>query len=165
VGVVNTVSNAPRLPEIWGQMPDYQRQDTAVRMLAAPYLRAAATVGNNLVGHAPSNAGSYVRSDSVATQRTLPKDKYGVLEPDVAVPHTQLGRSTKSHGAEPQAREWMFDSNERLVPTRDIDFTDHGFPSIHPNPHQHTLTPINSTNPIGGGFGRGVALPLQYPWE
>ena len=57
VGVVNTVSNVPRLPEIWSQMPDYQRQDMAVRMLAAPYFPTAGMARNNAVGHAPSNTG------------------------------------------------------------------------------------------------------------
>jgi len=40
-GVVNTVANVPKLPEIWQAMPDYQRQDMAVRMLATPYLKVA----------------------------------------------------------------------------------------------------------------------------
>jgi hypothetical protein len=92
---------------------------------------------------APNNAGSYVRSDAPGVQRSLPKDKYGVLQPDVDVPHTQLGRSTKSHGAEPQAREWKYDDKGRLVPNRDLDFTDHNFPDIHSNPHQHKLAPVN----------------------
>jgi hypothetical protein len=109
---------------------------------------------------APNNAGSYVRSDAPGVQRTLPKDKYGVLQPDVDVPHTQLGRSTKSHGAEPQAREWMYDDKGRLVPTRDLDFTDHNFPDIHPNPHQHKLTPVNPNNPVGGGLKRGNPEPF-----
>jgi len=105
--------------------------------------------------------GEYVRSNSPAVQRTLPKNKHGVLEPDVNVPHTQLGRSTRSHGAQPQAREWMRDSKGRLVPKRDIDFTDHNFPDIHPMPHQHKLTPVNPNNPVGGGFNRGKPEPLQ----
>ncbi len=109
----------------------------------------------------PSNTGAYVKSKAPAVQRTLPKDKNGILQPDVDSPHTQLGRSTRSHGAEPQAREWMQDSQGRLVPTKDIDFTDHGFPAIHPNPHQHTLTPANPSNPIGGGFHRSAPEPLR----
>ncbi len=110
---------------------------------------------------AANNAGAYVKSNAPAVQRTLPKDKNGILQPDVDVPHTQLGRSTKSHGAEPQAREWMYDGKGRLVPTRDIDFTDHNMPSIHPNPHQLTLTPANPSNPVGGGFHRGDPDPLK----
>lgn len=39
-GVVNTITNVPNLPEIWDKMPDYQRQDMAIRLLAIPYLRA-----------------------------------------------------------------------------------------------------------------------------
>jgi hypothetical protein len=37
---VNTITNVPDLPEIWEAMPDYQRQDMAIRLLAIPYLRA-----------------------------------------------------------------------------------------------------------------------------
>jgi uncharacterized protein RhaS with RHS repeats len=120
---------------------------------AAKAEQAAAAVAPEV--NATSNAGAYVKSNTPAVQRTLPKDKNGILQPDVDVPHTQLGRSTKSHGSEPQAREWMHDDKGRLVPTRDIDFTDHNMPSIHPNPHQHTLTPTNQRNPVGGGFHRG----------
>ena len=39
-GVVNTITNVPNLPEIWDKMPDYQRQDMAIRLLAIPYLKA-----------------------------------------------------------------------------------------------------------------------------
>ena len=39
-GVVNTITNVPNLPEILDKMPDYQRQDMAIRLLAIPYLKA-----------------------------------------------------------------------------------------------------------------------------
>jgi uncharacterized protein len=107
------------------------------------------TTTAKLIDEAPSNAGAYVKSNSPAVQRTLPKDKNGILQPDVDVPHTQLGQSTKSHGAEPQAREWMYDDKGRLVPSRDIDFTDHNKPSIHPNPHQQTRTTLLEEDSIG----------------
>ncbi|MCH9609382.1 MAG: hypothetical protein S4CHLAM45_05230 [Chlamydiales bacterium] len=45
-------------------------------------------------------------------------------------------------GKYPQARE--FDENGE--PVRDIDFTDHGRPKNHPNPHEHKWEP----NPTGG---------------
>lgn len=127
---------------------------------AASVAEVAAAEGGGLANTA-KNVGAYVKSDAPAVQRTLPKDKNGILQPDVDAPHTQLGRSTKSHGAEPQAREWMYDDKGRLVPTRDIDFTDHNMPSIHPNPHQHTLLPANPNNPVGGGFHRGDPEPLN----
>lgn len=53
----------------------------------------------------------------------------------------------------PQGRE--FDSNGK--PVRDIDFTDHGRPSTHDNPHQHEWIP----NPTGGTPKRGPAKPLN----
>jgi len=109
---------------------------------------------------APSKPGDYVRSNQNPVQRTLPKDSHGVMQPDSQYPHSQLGRSTKSHGAQPQAVEWNYDGQGRLVPQRQIDFTDHNFPGNHVDPHQHTLTPVNPDNPLGGGFTRGAAESL-----
>lgn len=46
--------------------------------------------------------------------------------------------------------------DEHGKPVRDIDFTDHGRPQNHPNPHQH----INYPNPTGGTPSRD---PLGQP--
>jgi RHS repeat-associated protein len=92
--------------------------------------------------------------------RTLPTDKQGVPIPDVDAPHTQLGRSKPKYGSEPQAREWDYGTNGELQPKRDIDFSDHGHPDIHPNPHQHELTPNNPKIAPKGGFQRGGPKPL-----
>ena len=108
--------------------------------------------------------GTYVKSDAPDVQRSLPKDKNGIMQPDSEYPHTQLGRSTPSHGSEPQARQWGFDEQGRLIPQLDIDFTNHGTPSIHPDLHVHTLTPVNPKNPLGGGFIRSKP-PNIYPLE
>jgi hypothetical protein len=92
--------------------------------------------------------------------RALPVNKNMEPVPDVDVPHTQLGRSRPKFGAEPQAREWDVGSNGKLQPKRDIDFTDHGSPSVHPKPHQHELVPNNSTLAPKGGYQRGPPKPL-----
>ena len=60
--------------------------------------------------------------------------------PDTDAAHTQLGTKKGSKGTYPQAREF----DEHGNPVRDIDFTDHGPPQKHPNPHQHEHLP-NST--------------------
>jgi len=44
-------------------------------------------------------------------------------------------------------------------PVRDIDFTDHGRPDGHTNPHQHDYIP----NETGGTFKIGKARPLTPP--
>lgn len=96
-------------------------------------------------------------------KRTLPTDKRGVPIPDSPYPHSQLGRSKPKYGSEPQAREWGYGSNGNLQPQRDIDFTDHGFPSAHPHvPHQHKLTPNNPKLAPKGGYQRekGGGRPL-----
>lgn len=104
--------------------------------------------------------GAKGRPGSYTPDRTLPTDKLGVPVPDAPDPHTQLGRSKPKYGSEPQAREWDHGSNGNLQPKRDIDFTDHGTPNIHLNPHQHTLTPNNPALAPQGGYKRGPQEPL-----
>lgn len=87
---------------------------------------------------------------SYRPNRKLPRDKHGNNIPDTNVPHTQLGTKKGRNGDYTQAREWGYDSNGKLVPKRDIDFTDHGRPSNHPNPHQHRYI----ENPTGGTMKR-----------
>ena len=70
-----------------------------------------------------------------APSRPLPHSENGVHAPDVDVPHTQLGTNQSENGKFPQAREYGKDGE--LV--RDIDFTDHGRPNLHANPHQHYM--------------------------
>ncbi|WP_019812418.1 Hint domain-containing protein [Saccharomonospora halophila] len=86
--------------------------------------------------------------------RKLPRVN-GEPVPDVGHPHSQLGRKKGRNGSYPQAREF----DEHGNPVRDLDFTDHGRPRDHDNPHQHPYIP----NPIGGTPQRGGAEPLQYP--
>lgn len=53
-----------------------------------------------------------------------------------------------------------YDDNGKLVPIRDIDFTDHGRPKEHSNPHhQHDYLP----NPTGGTPQHGPAVELVMP--
>lgn len=52
-----------------------------------------------------------------------------------------------------QGRE--FDANGR--PVKDLDFTDHGRPKEHSNPHEHPWVP----NPTGGTPSRGKERPLN----
>jgi hypothetical protein len=40
-----------------------------------------------------------------------------------------------------QAREWDYNEKDELIPKKDIDFTDHGRPNTHLNPHQHSYIP------------------------
>jgi hypothetical protein len=87
--------------------------------------------------------------------RKLPRDANGNPSPDPEAegPYTQLGQKNGRNGKYDQAREFDADGN----PVRDIDFTDHGRPSDHPNPHQHDYLP----NPTGGTPMRGPTMPLQ----
>lgn len=92
--------------------------------------------------------------------RQLPRTKHGDPIPDADTPHSQLG---KNRDGEPAAREWVDDGNGGITANRDIEFTDHGTPEIHPNPHQHQLTPNNPDTAPRGGYKRGKAEDLEYP--
>jgi RHS repeat-associated protein len=86
---------------------------------------------------------SWKNTDVYVPDRPLPRDprtKEPVPEADVA--HTELGTKDGTKGKYPQARE--FDAQGK--PVKDIDFTDHGRPKNHPNPHEHKWKP----NPTGG---------------
>ncbi|WP_307666588.1 RHS repeat-associated core domain-containing protein [Streptomyces sp. V2I9] len=91
--------------------------------------------------------------------RELPRDpRTGEPAPDPAAagyPHTQLGvKGSRRNPPYAQARE--FDADGK--PVRDVDFTDHGRPQNHDNPHQH---PWNE-NATGGTRSRGGAEPLDW---
>jgi len=68
-------------------------------------------------------------------------------------PHTQRGQRDGRNGKDDQARE--FDGSGRPVKT--IDFTDHGRPGNHTNPHEHPHEP----SATGGTPSRGRARPLN----
>jgi len=77
---------------------------------------------------------------------SLPKDKYGNPIPSSQYPHTQIATKEGRKGDYLQGREWGYDKNGKIELKRDIDFTDHGRPQNHPNPHQHEWL----DNPTGG---------------
>lgn len=86
--------------------------------------------------------------------RPLPRDKNGnpAPDPEAEGAHTQLGQTQGRKGKYDQGRE--FDADGK--PVRDIDFTDHGRPGQHTNPHQHDYVP----NETGGTPRRGPPMPL-----
>ncbi|HGM5959996.1 TPA: RHS repeat-associated core domain-containing protein [Stenotrophomonas maltophilia] len=87
--------------------------------------------------------------------RDLPRDQHGNPTPDPGAkgPHTQLGQKDGRKSRYDQARE--FDGDGK--PVKDIDFTDHGRPSQHVNPHEHPYVP----NKTGGTPMRGDERPLN----
>lgn len=119
--------------------------------------RAVVTTFMGMVFMAVSHARSPGRPGSYRPPRTLPRDQHGNPIPDTNVPHTQLGTKEGRNGDYTQAREWGYDENGNLVPKRDIDFTDHGRPNDHPDPHQHDYIP----NPSGGTPQRGPTKPVE----
>src|SRR6266705_4542076 len=76
------------------------------------------------------------QSGGAFPDRPLPRDpKTGKPVPETDAPHTQLGTRGTGERKYPQAREF----GEQGKHVRDIDFTDHGMPDTHPNPHQHRI--------------------------
>ena len=110
---------------------------------------------------AEASAGSSASDGSASNNgnkfpdRELPRDTHGNPVPDAEAEgaHTQLGQKEGRNGKYDQARE--FDSKGK--PVKDIDFTDHGRPQNHPNPHQHRYIP----NPTGGTPQRGPTEPVK----
>ena len=98
---------------------------------------------------------SWKNTEVYAPGRPLPRDpRTKEPVPEADVPHTELGTKDGTKGKYPQARE--FDAQGR--PVKDIDFTDHGRPQNHPNPHEHKWKP----NPTGGTPQRSPeAEPLK----
>jgi RHS repeat-associated protein len=120
---------------------------------------ALATAGANTTMNAAENLlkteDKTQESNGYQPKEELPRDKNGLPAPDpeASGPHTQIGTKEGSKGPYKQARE--FDANGN--PVKDIDFTDHGRPSNHTNPHQHPYKP----NPTGGTPQRGTQEPLE----
>lgn len=85
--------------------------------------------------------------------RPLPRDpRTDDPKSELDVPNTQLGTKGGSKGKYRQAREFDADGNE----IRRIDFTDHGRPQNHTNPHQHRP----QKNTTGGTPKGGPPEPL-----
>lgn len=112
-------------------------------------------IGVNTVNNMQSDASSE-RGGGRTAQDDLPRNKDGTPRPDSEAQntsHTQLGTKKGRNGDYRQAREF----NEQNKPVRDIDFTDHGRPQNHTNPHQHEY----KENATGGTLQRSKnAKPL-----
>lgn len=147
-----------------GGAPPPQASGTHVSPASPPQLtlpegfQAAVTSGLLAIFrlmHPELDAASHILTSTRFPDRPLPRDANGnpVGEPNAAGAHSQLGQKDGRKGKYDQARE--FDAKGK--PVRDIDFTDHGRPKTHPNPHQHQYVP----NTTGGTPSRGPTEPLQ----
>lgn len=90
--------------------------------------------------------------------RELPNGGRDKPLPDVDAPHSQLGRRGSGEGY-PQTREWGYGADGELKPTRDIDWTDHGSPDHHANPHQHD----RGEKRPDGTYPRAPGKPIEQP--
>jgi Flp pilus assembly protein TadG len=79
----------------------------------------------------------------------LPRGPNGEVAPSSMDPHTQIGMRTGRKGDYPQTRE--FGPNGQ--PVKQVDWTNHGRPNAHTDPHVHDYVP----NPTGGTPQHGPA--------
>ena len=124
---------------------------TVLACVLTGYCSESGEQGGDDVGESPRSC----PTGNSFPDRPLPRDDNGRPIAESDHPHTQLGRRNGRNGSYPQGRE--FDGNGN--PVRDIDFTDHGRPQNHANPHQHPYVP----NPTGGTPQHGSAEPLVWP--
>ena len=121
----------------------------------------ATEIYNGAMGNIGGRKGGGVKrtgpkAGSFDVDRELPRRADGTPDPSAdgaSGAHTQLGKKEGRSETYNQARE--FDADGNVV--KDIDFTDHGRPGQHTNPHQHRYTP----NETGGTPKRGKAEPLK----
>jgi len=96
----------------------------------------------------------YVPIDSAGKKIPLPRDENGRDLPSVDVPHSQIGWQYKGRKGEyKQTKEW----GKNGVPIKRTDWTDHGRPQNHENPHDHFYQP----NPTGGTPRNGSTTPFK----
>ena len=84
------------------------------------------------------------------------RDSSGNPTPDPEAegsPHTQLGTRTSRSSGETYRQAVEFDGAGN--PKNRKDFTDHGRPGNHSNPHQHDFEKVS------GNFSPGPARPLD----
>lgn len=118
----------------------------------------ASAVWNHIVHN--ESAPKTGEPDRTANDELRWDPKSGAPQPDPeaeGTAHSQLGtrNNSKSQPGKtfPNAQE--FDDEGK--PVREINFTDHGMPNEHPNPHQHVRGP--EKNP-GAGRPKGPPTPL-----
>jgi hypothetical protein len=94
---------------------------------------------------------SYVPKGSDGAPSPLPRGPNGELAPSSMDPHTQIGWQEGRRGGYVQTRE--FGPNGQ--PVKQVDWTNHGRPGQHTDPHVHDYVP----NPTGGSPQHGPARP------
>ena len=94
---------------------------------------------------------TYVPTEPNGQPLSLPRTPGGQPAPSSLDPHTQIGWRDGRRGGYVQTRE--FGPNGQ--PVRQVDWTDHGRPAQHTDPHVHDYVP----NPTGGTPQQGPARP------
>ena len=131
--------------------------------VARPVINALGRAGNAIRGF--FGGGRAVASEARAVEAAptvsapsetpaplpLPQGPNGELAPSSDYPHTQIGWQEGRRGGYIQTRD--FGPNGQ--PLRQVDWTNHGRPAEHTNPHVHDYVP----NPTGGSPQHGPGRP------
>ena len=102
--------------------------------------------GNSEPDIGGSDGPTYFPRDGNGNPLPLPRGPNGEAVPSSPYPHTQIGWNDGRNGSYIQTRQWGYDG----LPVCDIDWTDHGRPNVHSDPHIHDWLP----NPTGGSWIR-----------
>lgn len=113
-----------------------------------PTVAPPPNVGSSGTGGTGSGGPRYVPSGPDGKGLPSPKDSNGQLIPSSSHPHTQIGWRKGRRGEYVQTREFGPDGK----PVKRIDWTDHGRPDKHTNPHAHDLYQIRPAEPIKSGI-------------
>ena len=122
-------------------------EKTAVRAAHAAQTEAKQAAEAQAKQTATATAHHYVPRDTAGHPLPLPRSPHGELLPLSSAPHTQIGWRDGRKGGYRQTREF----GEKGKPIKDTDWTDHGRPKQHQNPHDH----LWEDNPTGGTPRRG----------
>jgi RHS repeat-associated protein len=126
--------------------------------------------GGGAGGGGGDDSGVYIPRDGDGNVVPLPKQKVNGQDlplPDPAAngaPHTRLGGKVSSGTGKPYRQSAHFPgpsdpkANGEDVPLRQVDWTDHGQPHHHTNPHQHPF-PYDFDN---GFYRRGEPIPFVW---
>jgi RHS repeat-associated protein len=157
VGVAAVAYTAVVRYEIFLRSPNSDDPSRTNRQVAADNIRAAErTVASALdkLAHVVTSSDTANPPGTYRPPRKLPNDpRTGnpALDQDVVGPHTQLGTKKSSRTGQDYTQGREVDANGKKV--KDVDFTDHGEPDKHPNPHEHVYD--------GETGARGSAQPLN----
>jgi len=123
----------------------------SVRPVKAPLSPSEKQVRTGATSGEAGGQPRYVPTGLDGKPLPLPRGPNGELLPSSMAPHTQIGWKEGRRGGYVQTREFSWNGE----PVKQVDWTNHGRPQEHTNPHIHDYVP----NPTGGTPQHGPPRP------